>query len=80
VSAHTVKINSIIAHLSSSPPRECGILIRRPQRWEWIGVVGAHVTMGPKSSYSLSPRRLAWSVAAALGKTYKVSQCRDEFA
>jgi hypothetical protein len=63
-----------------SPSGHCGILNGRPQRWELIGVVGAYVTMGPKSSHSLSRRRLGWSVAAALGKTHKVSQCRDEFA
>jgi hypothetical protein len=47
-SAHTVRINSIIAHLSSSgaPRTNCGILIGRPQHWGSIGVVGAHVTMG----------------------------------
>jgi hypothetical protein len=48
LSAHTVRINSIIAHLPSSgaPRADCGILIGRPQRWGSIGGENVQVTMG----------------------------------
>jgi hypothetical protein len=74
LSAHTVSINSIIAHPPSSgaPRADCGILIGRPQRWAVDRRPG-------RPRHDGLTILIAKCVAATLGKACKVSQCRGEF-